>query len=90
MYQFRVKSGVHVEDGTKYKKGEIVSTHYDLTKLFPEKFELVSADLAPDPAPAELQVEEEVIPEPEPPPPRKPTPAPRRKKANTFTEDQDN
>ena len=39
--RFKVKAGKHVEDGVVYRKDEVVESHLDLLKLFPEKFELV-------------------------------------------------
>jgi len=67
--KFRVKAGKHVEDGRVYKKDEVVESHHDLLKLFPEKFELVHE------APFAAQGED-----PEPvPEPRKPTPKGKKK-----------
>lgn len=41
MPKFKVKAGKHVEEGVTYGKGEVITSHRDLIKAFPEKFELV-------------------------------------------------
>jgi len=39
MKKFKVKAGVHFEDGVEYAKGEVVFSKRNLVEMFPEKFE---------------------------------------------------
>ena len=39
MNRFKVKSGMHIEGGTRYKKGDIVVSPLPLIEMFREKFE---------------------------------------------------
>ena len=41
---FRLKGGKHIQDGKKYKKGDIIDTFIDLAKIFRGKFEKVSKE----------------------------------------------
>jgi len=52
---FKVKAGIHIEDGKTYRKDEIVVSDKDLIKLFPQKFEDQGrvADDEEEPEPAE-------------------------------------
>lgn len=40
-FKLKEKVGKHTEDGTVYKAGDVIETHRDLAKAFPEKFERV-------------------------------------------------
>lgn len=80
--RFRVKAGKHVEDGSTYKKGEVVDSHRDLSSLFPEKFELVHGLAEPEDVP---EVEEEQ--EPAPTPLKKPASKAKKKLVEAFEDD---
>jgi len=40
MNAYRVNAGIHIDGptGKQYKKGQIIKSHQDLIKMFPEKF----------------------------------------------------
>lgn len=40
-FKLKEKTGSHIEDGKKYKPGEVVESDRDLVAAFPEKFERV-------------------------------------------------
>lgn len=79
-FKLKKDAGRHVgeDDGKVYEGGDIIETHQDLGKLFPEKFELVEAD---PPMPAFDPNEEVRIPVAKtvPTPALKKTPSPKKK-----------
>jgi hypothetical protein len=42
--KFRVVTGIHIQDGKKYTKGQVVESPHDLIKLFPQKFTRVGGE----------------------------------------------
>lgn len=51
MKQYRVKVGLHMQEGKTYTKGQIVKSEANLSELFREKFEEVSAPAPVQPPP---------------------------------------
>lgn len=52
MARFKVKIGIHIQDGQKYMAGQIVESFDDLTRLFPQKFERVGGEEVPPAMPS--------------------------------------
>jgi hypothetical protein len=48
--KYRVKAGIHIEDGVTYKKGDIVVSDRDLAKTFAQKFDVVGQSQEAEPA----------------------------------------
>jgi hypothetical protein len=42
--KFRVVTGIHIEGGKKYTKGQVVESPHDLIQLFPQKFTRVGGE----------------------------------------------
>lgn len=88
--RFRVKAGKHVADGVTYKKGQVVDSHLDLVKLFPEKFEVVQGPRIESLSDDEDENEENAPSPTPPPPPKKPKKAkekPVEKDEEAFEDD---